>query len=327
MKNEFWKNRTVFVTGHEGFVGSWLSRTLIENNSRVIGVDIVKDRPSSPLDGLRRKMTCIKGDIADIGLVKRLLKIHSPSVIFHLAAEALVGEAHKNPLRTFRSNIEGTWNILEASRDKRFIEAIVAASSDKAYGPHPKLPYREGAALKGNHPYDVSKSCADLLCQAYHHTYDVPVSITRCGNIYGPGDYHFSRIVPDTIRSIIRKQPLIIRSDGRFVRDYIYIEDIIAAYMRLAEEMRRKNLAGEAFNFSNESPLSVLTLVNAIYRTAGERSNYKILNTAKYEIKAQYLSAAKARKILGWRPRHTLREGLLKTIKWYRNRFSLLNEP
>jgi len=307
------------VTGHEGFLGSWLSRALLENGAKVVGLDKVANRPHSILKDLRKDIICIKGDVSDLKLVKKIIDKYKPRIIFHLAAEAIVGEANKNPIRTFKSNIEGTWNILEAARDKKFIKALVIASSDKAYGAHKELPYKEDAALKGNHPYDASKSCADLLCLAYYNTYDVPVCVTRCGNIYGPGDYHFSRIIPDVIRSAIKNEIFLIRSDGKFTRDYIYVDDIVTGYVKLAEVMVKKKLSGEAFNFSNEKPISVLEIVKIIYNLTNKKPKYRILNVAKYEIRDQYLSAEKAKRNLGWRPRYNLREGLINTIKWYKD--------
>lgn len=317
MKKKYWKNKKVLITGHEGFLGSNLAKTLLGYGVDIIGVDKVKNRPDSILTGFRNQMTCVKGDISDLGLVKGLIDKYKPQVVFHIAAEAIVGEANKNPVKAFRSNIEGTWNILEASRDKGFIEAVVVASSDKAYGSHKTLPYKEDAALKGDHPYDVSKSCADLLCYAYWNTYKVPVCVTRCGNIYGQGDFHFSRLVPDAIRCALKNRRLLIRSDGRFTRDYVYVEDIVNGYIMLAEKLKRLRLEGHAFNFSDENPITVIELVKKIYSLVNKKPDHRILNQAKYEIKHQYLCSAKARRILGWRPEYTLEEGLEKTINWY----------
>ncbi len=316
--NNFWRGKKVIVTGHEGFLGSWLTRALLACGARVVGVDIVRHRPFSVLEDLRDKLVGIKGDISDLKFVKAVISKYRPQVIFNLAAEAIVSEANKNPVRAFKANIEGAWNVLEASRGKRFIEAIVFASSDKAYGSHRALPYKEGIALRGSHPYDVSKSCADLLCYTYYNTYKTPVCVTRCGNIYGPGDFHFSRIVPDAIRSALKNKTLIIRSDGKFTRDYIYVEDAVSGYMLIAEKLRDSKLAGEAFNLSCEKPISVLELVRAIYKIAGAKPDYKILDKAQYEIKHQYLCSQKAKKILGWRPGYNLDNGLKKAVEWYK---------
>jgi CDP-glucose 4,6-dehydratase len=221
----------------------------------------------------------------------------------------------------FSTNIKGTWNVLEASRHSASVQGIIIASSDKAYGIHNKLPYRENSSLCGCHPYDVSKSCADLLAHTYFRTYGLPVCVTRCGNIFGPGDFNFSRIIPDTIRSIIKNKTLIIRSDGKFTRDYIFVDDIVSGYLILAQKLQKLKLFGEAFNFSNDKPISVLELVKILYNLFDSKVNYKILNVAKYEIKHQYLSSKKARKVLSWKPRHSLEEGLVRTIEWYRDYF------
>ncbi|MFH1848040.1 MAG: NAD-dependent epimerase/dehydratase family protein [Candidatus Omnitrophota bacterium] len=321
MSSDFWKGKKILITGHEGFLGSWLTKTLLGRGARVIGLDKVKNRPVSALKGLRKDILCIKGDVSNLSLVNKVIKKYRPQFIFHLAAEAIVGEANKNPVGAFKSNIEGTWNVLEASRGKKFIRAIVAASSDKAYGSHEKLPYSESAALKGAHPYDASKSCADILAYTYFNTYRVPVCVTRCGNIYGGGDFHYSRLVPDAMRCAITGKTLLIRSDGKFIRDYIYVGDIVRAYILLAEKMVKRGIYGEAFNFSNERPLSVLALVKKIYRIAGRKPDYRILGKAKYEIKRQTLSAKKARRILGWSPAYSLEEGLEPTMEWYREVF------
>lgn len=315
----FWEDKRVLVTGHEGFLGSWLAKTLVEKKARVIGLDKVKNKAKVILNGLRPQIICLNGNIADLEFVKKAVQKYRPQFIFHVAAEAIVGEANKNPLRTFQSNIQGTWNILEASKGKGFIEGVIVASSDKAYGSHAQLPYKETAPLKGEHPYDASKSCADILCRTYFKTFQVPVCITRCGNIFGPGDYHFSRIVPDAIRHVLQGKQFIIRSDGTFTRDYIYVRDIIDAYLSLAEKMKRKKLYGEAFNFSDEKPLSVLALFRRIVQLSRHKSAQpKILNKAKYEIRHQYLSSRKARRVLGWQPRYSLDRALVETINWYR---------
>ena len=319
MDKIFWKNKRVLITGHEGFLGSWLTRELIGAGAKVTGVDIVERRTLSVLNeaALRKKLKSIVGDIADMGLMKKIIKLYSPEYILHLAAEAIVARATKDPITTFKSNIEGTWNILEIARNNKKIKAIVMASSDKAYGSHKILPYTEAAALQAKHPYDVSKSCADLIAATYAHTYGVPVATTRCGNIYGPGDLNFSRIVPDAIRCVIKGKQLIIRSDGKFTRDYVYVEDIVNGYIMLAEQLQGKKLQGEAFNFSDENPISVLKFLKLIYKIAGAKSNYIIQNMAKYEIKHQYLSSHKARKVLKWKPKYKLEQGIKSALEWY----------
>lgn len=311
------------VTGYAGFLGSWLTRLLLESGAKIAGVDVVKTR-SPILKDLTSQIICNKADVADFEAVRRIINSFRPQIIFHLAAQAIVGEAVKEPRRTFKSNIEGTWNILEACKNKGFVRAIVAASSDKAYGSHKQLPYKEDAPLKGEYPYDVSKSCADLLSHSYFNTYGVPVCVTRCGNIFGPGDLHFSRIVPDAMRSIVRNKRFIIRSDGKFTRDYIFVKDVAMGYVLLAEKMGRLKLYGQSFNFSNENPLTVVELFKQICRVAGEYNlPPNILNKAKYEIKHQYLCARKARKILDWKPCVSLSEGLKITLDWYKEYFNV----
>jgi len=318
VNKKFWNKKSVLVTGYEGFLGSNLTKALISAGIKVVGVDINSRKKNTIFTNADYSaITRINADVADYEAMCRIISRHKINIIFHLAAEALVGECNQNPRRAFLSNICGTWNILEAARNSPYIKAIVAASSDKAYGSHKELPYKENAALQGEHPYDVSKSCADMIAHTYHHTYGLPVAITRCGNIYGPGDFNFSRIVPDAIRCMLLGKTLLIRSDGNFTRDYIYVDDIVNGYILLAEKLQKLSLSGEAFNCSNENPVSVLELIKIIYRIARKKENYKILNKANYEIKHQFLSAKKAKKILGWKPRYTLDKGLIKTIQWY----------
>ena len=322
MKDNFWKNKKVLITGQEGFLGSWLSKILLELDAKIVGIDIVKRKANYFLGDLRGKIKNVQADVANLKVVTSIINDFKPSIIFHLAAQAIVEEALNIPIRTFKSNIEGTWNILEACKGKKFIEGIVVASSDKAYGVHKNLPYREETPLKGVYPYDVSKSCADLLACTYSDIYRVPVCVTRCGNIYGPGDLHFSRIVPEAMRSIIKNKRLVIRSDGKFTRDYIYVEDVVRGYLILARKMQAFKLFGQAFNFSNEEPISVLELVKIIYKACDRKPSYKILNKVKYEIRNQFLSAQKAKRMLGWKPKYILDEGLKRTFKWYKDYFS-----
>ncbi len=319
MNKKFWQNKRVLITGYEGFLGSNLTQSLLSYEAKIIGLDILTFRKGTLLKRQDiAKMKVIKGSVANFRLLQGIVKEHKIEYIFHLAAEAIVNKCLKNPMKTFSSNIRGTWNVLEVARLSPNIEGIMIASSDKAYGIKSKLPYKENASLSGSHPYDVSKSCADLLAYTYFRTYGVPVCVTRCGNIYGPGDFNFSRIIPDTIRAVLNNRTLLIRSDGKFTRDYIYVGDVVNAYLTLAEKLRKFNLSGEAFNFSNEKPISVLKLVEKIYSNAEEDPNYKILNKAKNEIPHQYLSSAKAKKLLNWKAKINLDKGLKKTIKWYK---------
>ena len=323
MVDNFWQNKNVLISGYEGFLGSNLMKRLISYGVDVVGLDIkIRRRRTILTENDYKKIVVVKGSVANYKLLKGIIARYKVQIVFHLAAEAIVEKCLKNPLRTFSSNIRGTWNILELCRSLETVKAIVIASSDKAYGSHTKLPYKENTPLSGAHPYDASKSCADLIAYAYYHTYGVPVAVTRCGNIFGPGDFNFSRIIPDAISSIIQNKTLVIRSDGKFTRDYVYVDDIVSGYILLVEKMQKLKLFGEAFNFSDENPMSVLELVKKIYKMANKKPNYKILGKAKYEIKHQYLSSKKARKILGWKPKAALDGGLKKTIEWYRDYFN-----
>ncbi len=318
-KDNFWRNKKVLITGYEGFLGSHLTRTLLNYGAKICGLDIKTRRKQTILSSKElKRVNIIKGSVENFSLVSKIINENKITFVFHLAAKALVNECLENPVRGFATNIKGTWNILEAARNNNTIKAIIIASSDKAYGSHKNLPYKEDFSLCGNHPYDVSKSCADLIAHTYFYTYNLPVSVTRCGNIYGPGDFNFSRIVPDAIRAVLKDKTLIIRSDGKFTRDYVYVDDIVNGYVTLAEKMQKLKLFGEAFNFSDEKPISVLELVKKIYKMSDKKPNYKILGKAKYEIKNQSLSAKKARKVLRWKPKHSLEEGLKEAINWYK---------
>lgn len=318
--SQFWQDRPVLVTGASGLLGSWLVRRLLKSGADV--VCLVRDWvPQSELvrGALLDRVKVVRGDVRDQETVERALGEYEIDTVIHLAAQTIVGIANRNPISTFESNVAGTWTLLEACRRSPLVKQIVVASSDKAYGHHEQLPYNEDAPLLGRHPYDVSKSCADLIAQAYAVTYDLPVAITRCGNLYGGGDLNWNRIVPGTIRSILRDQRPVIRSDGKFVRDYFYAEDGGAANLSLAERLANDpSLKGQAFNFSNETQVTVLELVQRILKLMDSNLEPEIRNEAVNEIREQYLSAEKARHLLGWRPLFTLDEGLRATIEWYR---------
>ncbi|MFA6357099.1 MAG: GDP-mannose 4,6-dehydratase [Candidatus Omnitrophota bacterium] len=324
INKEFWKNKKVLITGFEGFLGSHLTKVILKTGAKVVGLDIKTCRKQTiftPQD--YKKITIFKGSVANRKFVRGILAKQPINIIFHLAAEAIVSRSQENPLEAFESNISGTWEVLEAARLNKNILAVIVASSDKAYGSHKVLPYHEDAPLIANHPYDVSKSCADLIAKTYAHTYGLPVAVTRCGNIYGPGDFNFSRLIPDALRCVALNKKLEIRSDGKFVRDYVYVDDIVSGYIQIAQEFKRRKLSGEAFNLSDEKPITVIKLLNELEKCAFgvKKLNYQIMNTAKYEIKKQYLASSKARKILGWKPECSLEEGLKNTSRWYAQYF------
>lgn len=320
----FWQDRPTFVTGGTGLVGSWLVRRLVEAGADV--VCLVRDWvPQSELarSGYIEKVKVVRGDVRDRDMLERALGEFEIDTVIHLAAQTIVTIANRNPISTFETNIAGTWNILEASRRSPKVKQIVMASSDKAYGDQEILPYNEDTPLQGKHPYDVSKSAADLLAATYANSYDLPVAITRCGNFYGGGDLNWNRIVPGTIRSILRGQNPIIRSDGEYIRDYFYVEDGAAAYMLLAEQLAlRPELKGQAFNFSNEIQVTVREIVESVINLMGSNLKPEILNEASNEIRHQYLSAEKARSMLNWKPLFNLDQALGMTIDWYRNFFN-----
>jgi CDP-glucose 4,6-dehydratase len=319
----FWQDRPVLITGATGLLGGWMTKRLVAAGADV--VCLVRDWvPQSELVATRaiEAVKVVRGDVRDQSLLERVLGEYSIDTVMHLAAQTIVGIANRNPVSTLETNIGGTWSLLEACRRSPAVRQIVVASSDKAYGDQVRLPYDESTPLQGQHPYDVSKSCADLIAHMYAVTYGLPVVTTRCGNFYGGGDLNWNRVVPGTIRSILRGQPPVIRSDGASVRDYFYVEDGAAAYMLLAERLATQpGLAGEAFNFSNELQVTVLALVRRLLSLMGSDLEPDIRNEAKNEIQHQYLSAAKARETLGWAPLYTLDQGLDLTIRWYTDFF------
>ncbi len=321
MTSDLWRDRPVLITGATGLLGGWLTKRLLAEGADL--VCLVRDwipQSEALRSGALARTKIVRGDIGDASLLERTLGEHEITTVFHLAAQTVVGIANRNPLSTFESNIAGTWNVLEACRRSPLVKSVVVASSDKAYGSHEKLPYSEDAPLAGRHPYDVSKSCADLIAQAYGATYDLPVAITRCGNFYGGGDQNWNRIVPGTIRSILHGERPVIRSNGKFVRDYFYVEDGVAAYKLIAERLLTdsKMPGGRVYNLSSEIAVTVSDLVSLILRKMNSSLTPDIRNEASNEIECQYLNAERARRELGWRPLFTLEEGLTETIGWYR---------
>jgi CDP-glucose 4,6-dehydratase len=311
------------VTGATGLVGGWLVRQLLAAGADV--VCLVRDWvPRSELvaDRLIDHVRVVRGDVRNQKTIERALGEYEIATVLHLAAQTIVGVANRNPVSTLDTNIRGTWALLEACRRSPTVQQIVIASSDKAYGEQEVLPYTEDTPVSGRHPYDVSKSCADLLAQMYAKSYQLPVCVTRCGNFYGGGDLNWNRIVPGTIRSVIRGERPVIRSDGHFTRDYVYVEDGVRAYLLLAEQLAaRPALGGEVFNFSYQDQMSVLELVTRILDVMGSDLAPDVRNEASNEIRDQYLDAAKARTMLGWSPAFTFEAGLRATVDWYKGYF------
>ena len=328
MAGNAWHGRSVLVTGGGGFVGSWLVRTLVERGAAV--TVILRDQPGQSnlcLLGLASQISIAQGSITDYALVERTFNEYEIDTCFHLAAQAIVGAANRSPLSTFESNIKGTWTVLEACRLSRLVERVVIASSDKAYGSQPRLPYTEETSLLGANPYDASKACTDIIARSYHQTFGVPAAVARCANIYGGGDLNFSRLIPGTIRSALAAERPVIRSDGTPMRDYLYVDDAVSAYLSLAEQVTRESVAGQAFNFGADSPVSVLELVQRILELSGTpHLTPDVRGTGKLndEIDRQYLDSRKAADVLGWAPTVSLDEGLRRAVEWYR---ALLMKP
>jgi CDP-glucose 4,6-dehydratase len=316
-----WSGRRVLVTGATGIVGSWLVHALLERGATVVALVVDRDPQSEIVrSGDLDRIKVVFGALEDYGAVDRAVGVWEVDTVIHLGAQTLVGPARRSPLPTFETNIRGTYNLLEVCRmHADVVKAVVVASSDKVYGTAVQLPYTEDTPLRAQHPYDVSKACADLLSHTYAETYRLPVAIARCGNIYGGGDLNWSRIVPGTIQSLFRGQRPMIRSDGEFIRDYLYVKDAASAYLVMAEALHAGRLVGEALNFSGAARRTVLEIVADLQRLVGrEDLTPDIRNTATAEIREQWLSSDKAHRLLGWGPAFTLEQGLAETVAWYR---------
>jgi CDP-glucose 4,6-dehydratase len=339
LNSDFWRGRRVLVTGCMGFLGSWLTAALVKRTADVVGLVHQIRHPPPPsqldIDGTTGRLHAVYGDLCDQSLICHTLETHEIDTIFHLAGQTIVGEANKAPLRTFETNIRGTWLLLEAARLTSGIRCVIVASSEKAYGDRDgerdsdrdgdrdgdraPLPFDEDHALRGRHPYDVSKSCADLIAQCYAHSYGLPVAITRCSNLFGGGDLNWNRLLPGTIRSVLRGEAPVIRSDGTFRRDYLYAADAVRAYLMLAEQIDNPAVCGQPFNFGLGQPASALEVVETIIRISDHTHLHPIiLNEVQNEIQDEFLSPLKAQQTLGWRPRYTLTSGLAETMEWYR---------
>lgn len=318
-QSSFWHDRPVLVTGCTGLLGSWLTQALVDAGADVVGL-IRDDVPQSQLvrSGTLQRIRVARGDVTDYALMERVLNEYEIDAVFHLAAQTIVGIANRAPLSTFEANVKGTWVTLEAARRAPTVTRILVASSDKAYGTQPVLPYTETMPLHGEHPYDVSKSAVDLIAQSYATTYGMPIAITRCANLYGGGDLNWNRLIPGTIRSALQGQPPIIRSDGTFIRDYLYLKDAVRAYMMLAEALDRPEIQGQAFNCGTDEPMSVLEMTHRILELSPHPDLEPIvLDEVRNEIKDQYLSSAKIAKAIGWEPVWSREAAIRETLAWY----------
>lgn len=325
-----WAGRRVFVTGATGIVGSALVGRLLALNATVIA--LVRDwDPQSELirSGNINRISVVSGSLEDPGAVERGINEHEADTVFHLGAQTIVGTALRNPVPTFEANIRGTYHLLDACRvHASLVRRVVVASSDKAYGEAQVLPYTEDTPLNGRHPYDVSKSCTDLLALTYAHTYGLPVSVARCGNIYGPGDLNWSRIVPGTIRAALEGRPVELRSNGQLVRDYVYVEDVVSAYLHLAEHTPESGVRGEGFNFSPGAPMTVLEVVRETLQVMGRDDLMPRPGAETHgEIQNQHLDSLKARTRLAWTPTYSMQAGLEETVPWYANLLGLPMPP
>ena len=322
MSEEFWRRKSVLVAGARGFVGSWLTHALVRRGATV--TVILRDQPSISnfeLLGLPPRVNIVRGSITEYQLVERAMNEYDVDTCFHLAAQAMVGIANRSPLSTFESNVRGTWTILEACRMSRLIERVVVASSDKAYGSQPHLPYTEEMPLLGSTPYDASKVCTDVLARSYQSTYHLPLAVARCANIYGGGDMNYSRLIPASIRSALFHEPPIIRSDGTPLRDYLHVDDAVAAYLTLAEQVERPDVCGRAFNFGMDAPLAVLEVVRQIlFACDAPDIEPDVQGTSQphEEIDRQYLDSSRAKAVFGWSPCVAFEEGIRRTVAWYR---------
>ncbi len=321
MVKDFWAGRRVLVTGGAGFIGYALARKLLASGAKVSILDI-RPLPPYATKEEKKKFHFVRGSVTSEKTVGAILKSKKIQTVFHLAAEAIVDRALHDPENALDSNIRGTWVLLESVRQSRGVEDIVIASSDHVYGTDAKPPFHESSPLGGSSPYDISKSCTDLIAKMYAKTFGLPIVIARCGNVFGPGDMNWTRLIPDALRSLSSGKPLQLRSNGKFSRDYVYIDDVVDAYIALARNLRKKNLHGEAFNFAFGKPLSVKAVLRHIKEGAGRSVPFTIANTARHEIKSLHLDSTKAKRILSWAPSVSREEGFRRTIAWYADFFS-----
>lgn len=319
-QEEFWRGRRVFVTGCTGFLGSWLTAALLDRGAAVVGLIRVRE-PESQLvrTGNIGRIDQVAGELLDYELLKRILGEKKIDTVFHLAGQTIVGIANRDPAATFETNIRGTWLLLEAVRNTPTVRGVVVASSEKAYGEQTTLPYLEEYPLQGRHPYEVSKSCADLIAQSFAHTFGLAIAVTRCSNLFGGGDLSWNRLIPGTIKSVLNHEQPVIRSDGSFRRDYLYVADAVRGYLMLAEKLTEPGVRGEPFNLGSGCAVSALEVVRTIVALSGKPELEPIiLNEVKNEILDEYLSPEKAKRAIGWRPQYTLAGGLRESMNWYK---------
>lgn len=319
-QEEFWRGRRVFVTGCTGFLGSWLTAALLDRGAAVVGLIRVRE-PESQLvrTGNIGRIEQVAGELLDYELLKRILGEKKIDTVFHLAGQTIVGIANRDPAATFETNIRGTWLLLEAVRNTPTVRGVVVASSEKAYGEQTTLPYLEEYPLQGRHPYEVSKSCADLIAQSFAHTFGLAIAVTRCSNLFGGGDLSWNRLIPGTIKSVLNHEQPVIRSDGSFRRDYLYVADAVRGYLMLAEKLTEPGVRGEPFNLGSGCAVSALEVVRTIVALSGKPELEPIiLNEVKNEILDEYLSPEKAKRAIGWRPQYTLAGGLRESMNWYK---------
>jgi CDP-glucose 4,6-dehydratase len=318
----FWPGKSVLVTGAGGFVGSWLAKALVERGAVVTA--ILRDEPrltNFGLLGLAGHVNVVRGSIVDAATLERAINEYEVDTVYHLAAQAIVGAANRSPLSTFDSNVRGTWTVLEACRTAALVERVIVASSDKAYGSQTRLPYTEDMALLGANPYDASKAAAELIVRSYRETFELPVAVARCANIYGGGDLNFSRLIPGTIRSVLMGERPVVRSDGSPVRDYIHVDDAVTAYLTLGEQVGRAAVGGSAFNFGGGQPISVLDMLKRILAACDSNDlelDVRGTGVPPAEIDRQFLDSSRAGSILGWQAAVDLDDGLERTVTWYR---------
>ncbi len=314
--------RSIFVTGAYGLLGSWLVKALLARGAEVTVLrrDAVT-RSALVLEGTEARVNVVVGDVCDGALISRALADYEVDTVFHLAAQALVGVAKRSPISTFDTNIRGTWTVLEACREIGVAQVVVAAS-DKAYGAHAELPYRETHALAPLYPYDVSKAATDMIARSYWHTYGLPVAVTRFANLYGGGDFNRSRLVPECVAAVLQGRAPVIRSDGTLERDFLYVQDAVDAYLAIAELLSTGRGGGEAFNAGGDAPHSVLEVVELICELGGTgvAPDVRGAGAPPGEIARQWVDSAKLRELTGWAPRVSLRDGLARTLDWYRTR-------